>query len=123
MTDNGNALLAAVQVFIGCPYCSESTGTLCASHRRDLRAALAAAEAVPLDVERLTIAIGRALRDGDIRPTWHYDSKANAAHDAELIAREYVALRSPDTEDGYDHDAPSPGFIDTGSTEGGRGSE
>lgn len=33
-------LRAAAKVFIGCPYCSEVTGTLCASHRRDLRAAL-----------------------------------------------------------------------------------
>ena len=59
----------------------------------DRLAAIASPSEEPgLDVERLTIAVGRALSDGVLRPTWYYNSKASAAADAEAIAAEYARL-------------------------------
>jgi hypothetical protein len=54
--------------------------------------ALAAAEAAPLDVERLARAIALTIDgvEGPIHPSHRKE--------AEDIAREYAALRSPDTE-------------------------
>jgi hypothetical protein len=55
--------------------------------RKPMSAALAAAEAAPLDVERLARAV--ATVEGHARPSQSW---------LERVAREYAALRSPDTE-------------------------
>jgi hypothetical protein len=84
----------------------------------DITLPLAAAEAAPLDVERLARAldvIGARYDPGGVDLT-------------ETVAREYAALADAATsrewpKDGIDHDLPSPGYIDTGPTQGGPGSE
>ncbi len=88
---------------------------------RPLRSALA--QAAPpsegLDVERLTEALKLSHSD-------HDELLVTPTAEAINIARHYAALRSHDPEgkvkDGYDHNAPSPGYIetsiDTGSTRG-----